>query len=128
MDIFVGSLIYLLSTRVVLYSEVHKMTKCSSNPGKVHFQRLLRWFIYIRDNKNLGLKFYANIEDEPLSDLSIQAIIKTENQLIVFFNSFCQNCTYTGRIIGAYAVFYQGGTKYHCTNFLGPVSQYSADI
>ena len=34
----VGSLIYLLSTRVDLSFSVHKLAKFSENPGKVHFE------------------------------------------------------------------------------------------
>ena len=34
----IGSLIYLLSTRVELSLAVHKLAKFSENPGKVHFQ------------------------------------------------------------------------------------------
>ena len=34
---FIGSLIYLLSTRVELGFSVHKLAKFSVNPGKVHF-------------------------------------------------------------------------------------------
>ena len=33
----IGSLIYLLSTRVDLSFEVHKLARFSANPGKVHF-------------------------------------------------------------------------------------------
>ena len=34
----IGLLIYLLSTRVDLSFEVHKLAKFSSNPGKVQFE------------------------------------------------------------------------------------------
>ena len=37
----VGSLIYLLSTRVDLSFEVHKLAKFPANPGKVHFEGLV---------------------------------------------------------------------------------------
>ena len=52
----IGSLIYLLSTRVDLSFAVHKLAKLSANPGKVHFEGLVHLLIYIRDNKTLGLK------------------------------------------------------------------------
>ena len=38
---FIGSLIYLLSTRVDLSFAVHKLAKFSANPGKVHFEGLI---------------------------------------------------------------------------------------
>ena len=34
----IGSLIYLLSTRVDLSFSVHKLAKFSANPGKLHFE------------------------------------------------------------------------------------------
>ena len=52
----IGSLIYLLSTRVDLSFAVHKLAKFSANPGKVHFELLIHLLRYIRDNKTLGLK------------------------------------------------------------------------
>ena len=39
----IRSLIYLLSTRVELSFSVHKLTKFSENPGKVHFEGLVHY-------------------------------------------------------------------------------------
>ena len=50
----IGSLIYLLSTRVDLSFGVHKFAKFSENPGKLHLGGLVHLLIYIRDNKTLG--------------------------------------------------------------------------
>ena len=66
---------------------VHKMAKLSSNPGKLHFEGLVHLLRYIRDKKNLGLKYYAKIENAPLSDLFRHTIIKTEDQLMVLYGS-----------------------------------------
>ena len=52
----IGSLIYLLFTRVDLSFAVHKLAKFSANPGKVHFEGLVHLLRYIRDNRTLGLK------------------------------------------------------------------------
>ena len=41
---------------------------------------------YIRDSKNLGLKYYAKIEDAPLSEILTLASIKYVNKLTVFYN------------------------------------------
>ena len=105
----IGSLIYLLSTRVDLIFSVHKLAKFSSNPGRVHFEGLVHLLRYIRDNNILGLNYYADMEDEPLSDLLIKAHIKTENQLMVF--SYCRWNFFPDNIrsTGAYIIFYQGG-------------------
>ena len=62
------------------------------------------------------------MKDVPLSDLFRQAIIKTDNQLIGLSDSSCQDCPATGRSIGAYIIFYQGGLIDHSTHFPVPVS------
>ena len=41
----IGSLIYLLSTRVDLSFVVHKLAKFSENPGKLHFEGLIHLLI-----------------------------------------------------------------------------------
>ena len=76
----IGSLIYLLSTRVDLSFAVRKLVKFSSSPGKVHFELLVHILRYIRENKTFGLKYYADMNDAPVSNLLRQAIINTENQ------------------------------------------------
>ena len=63
---------------------VHKLERFSSNPGTVHFEGLVHLMRYIRDNKTLVLKYYADTNDAPVSDLLIQASIKTENHLMDF--------------------------------------------
>ena len=63
------SLIYLLSTRVDLSFTVHKLAKFSANPGKVHFEGFVHLLRYIRDNKTLGLKYYAYMNAAPVSNL-----------------------------------------------------------
>ena len=59
----------------------------SSNPGKVHFEGSVHIFRYIRYNKTLGSKYYDDMNDAPVSDLSIQASIKTDNKLMAFSDS-----------------------------------------
>ena len=66
---------------------MHKLETFSSNPGKVHFEGLVHILRYIRDNKTLGLKYYADINDAPVTDLLRKASIKTENHLIDFSDS-----------------------------------------
>ena len=101
---YIGSLIYLLSTRVYLSIEVHKLEKFSENPGKVHFEGLVHLFRYIKDNKTLGLKYYADLNDAPVTDLLRQANIKTNNNLMAFSDSSWQDCLYTVRSKGAYII------------------------
>ena len=80
----IGTLIYLLSTRVDLSFAVHKSANFSANPGKVHFELLVHLLRYIRENKTLGLKYYADLNDAPVTDLLRQANIKTKNHLMDF--------------------------------------------
>ena len=76
---------------------VHKLGKFSDNPGKVQFKGLVHLLRYIRDNKTLGLKYYADLNDAPVTDILRQANIKTKNQLMAFSDSSWQDCPDTGR-------------------------------
>ena len=78
---------------------------------------------YIKDNKTLGLKYYAYLKDAPLSELLRQANINTENQLVVFYDYSWQYFPETGRSIGSYTIFYQGGPIYRGTHVPVSVSQ-----
>ena len=78
---------------------------------------------YIRDNKTLGLKYYADLNDAPVRYLLRQANIKTKNHLMDFSDSSWQDCPDTGRSKGAYIIFYQGGPIDHVTHVSGPVAQ-----
>ena len=78
-----------------------QVIKFSSNPGKVHFEGLVHLFRYIRYNKTLRLKYYVDMKDAHLSDLLIQANIKTENQLMYLSDYSWQDFPDTGRSTGA---------------------------
>ena len=119
----IGSFIYLLSTRVDLSFEVHKLAKFLANAGKVHFEGLIHLLRYISDNKTLVLKYYADINDALVTDLLRQASIKTNNHLMAFSDSSWQDCPNTGRSTGAYIIFYQVRPIYHVTHVPGPVAQ-----
>ena len=93
------------------------------NPGKVHFEGLVHSLRYITDNKNLGLIYYAKIEDELLSDLLRQNIIKTENHLVVLYESIWKDCQDIVISIGAYIVFYQVGPIDNCKHVIVPIAQ-----
>ena len=74
----------------------------------------------------MGLKYYADMKDAPLSDLTRKASIKTENQLMYFYDSIWQYCTDNGRSTGSYIIFYQIMPTDHGTHVQGPVYQSSA--
>ena len=105
---------------------VNKCEKFSSNPGKVHFEVLVHLLRYIRDKKTLGLKYYAHMNDAPVSYILRQASITTENQFMPFYDSSLQYFPITGIRTGEYIIFYQGGPIDHGIHVSGPVSQSSA--
>ena len=105
---------------------VHKVAKFSANTGKVHFEGLVHLLRYSRENKTLVLKYYADLNDAPVTDLLRQANINTKNQLMAFSGTSCQDCPDTGRSTGAYIIFYRGGSIDHDTHVPGPVAQSSA--
>ena len=84
---------------------VHKLAKFSANSGKVHFEGLVHLLGYIMDNKTLGMKYYADLNDAPVTDLLRQANIKTKNHLMDFSDSSWQDCPGTGRSTRAYRDF-----------------------
>ena len=94
---FIGPLIYLLYTTVQLTFSLQKLAKFSANPGKLHFELLVHLLRYIRDNNTLGLKYYTDMNDSPVTDLLRQDSIKTENHLMAFYDSSWQGCLDTGR-------------------------------
>ena len=106
---------------------MHKLENVSSNPGKVHFELSINILRYIRGNNNWGFKYYAYMNYAPVSDLLIKDSINTENHLMDFSGSILKYCLDTGRNIGAYITFYQGGPIDHGTNVPGTVAQSSAE-
>ena len=62
----------------------HKLEKFLEKPGKLHFEVLVHLLRYIRENNTLGLKYYADMNYAPVSDLLRRASIKTENHLMDF--------------------------------------------
>ena len=84
-------------------------------------------FRYIRYNKTSEFKYYSDMNDAPVFDLLRQANIKTDNQLMDFSDSSLQDFPNTGRIIGAYIIFYQGEIIDHGTNVPVIVAQSSTE-
>ena len=56
-----------------------------------------------------------------------QASIKTENQLMDFYDYSWQDFPDTGRSTGGYIIFYQGGPLDHGKNVPGPVDKSGAE-
>ena len=106
---------------------MHKLESFSAIPGNGHFELLVHLLRYIRDNKTLGLKYYANMNDAPVSDMLRQPITKYENHLMAFSDSSWQYFPDASISTGANIVFYQGGPIYHGTHVPGPFSQSSVE-
>ena len=75
----------------------------------------------------MGLKYYADLNDAPLTDHLRQANIKTKNHLMAFSDYSWQDCPDTGRSTVAYIISYQVGPIDHGTHVLGPVAQPSTE-
>ncbi len=63
----IGSLIYLAMTRCGITFAVNKLAKFSKRPGKVHFEAMLHVLWYLRDNCLVGIKFYSNTMESPIT-------------------------------------------------------------
>ena len=63
----------------------------------MHSEVLVHLLVYIRDNTTLSLKHYAYMNDAPVSDLLVQAIIKTDNHLMALYDYNSKDCTDTGK-------------------------------
>ena len=66
------------------------------------------------------------MNDAPVSDLLIQAIIDTYNRLMAFYDCIWQYFPYTGRSTGAYNIFYHNGPIYYGAHVSGPFAQSSS--
>ena len=75
----------------------------------------------------MGLKYYSDMNDVPVTDLLRQASIKTENHLMDFSDSSWQDFPDTFISTGVYIIFYQGGPINHGTHFPGKFDQSSAE-
>ena len=73
------------------------------------------------------MKYYADMNDAPVTELLRQDSIKTENHLMAFSDSSQQYFPDTDISTGAYIIFYQCGAIDHGTHVPGPVSQSSAE-
>ena len=105
-----------------------QVRKVSSNPGKLHSEGLVHLLRYIRDNDTLGVRYFTNMNDAPVSDLLIQDSINTENKLMDLSDSNCKYFPDTGISTGEYIIFYQGGPIDHATHVTVTVAQSGAEI
>ena len=74
----------------------------------------------------MALKYYADMNAAPVTDLLRKSSIKSENRLMAFSDSSWQNFPGTGRSTVSYIIFYKGVKIYHGTHVPGPFAQSSA--
>ena len=74
----------------------------------------------------MGFKYFADMNDAPVTDLLRQDSFKTDNQLMFLSDSSWQDCPDTGRSIGSYIIFYQGAPIYNDTHVPVSVAQSSS--
>ena len=75
----------------------------------------------------MGLEYYAYIKYAHLSNLSIKASTKAENQLMDMSDSSWKYFPDTDRITGSYIIVYKYGTIEHSTHVPVTVSQWSVE-
>ena len=75
----------------------------------------------------MGLKYYADMNDAPVTGLFRQASIKTDNCLMAFSDSSWRDCPDSDRSTGSYIIFYQYGPIDHSKHVSGPFVQSSAE-
>ena len=104
-----------------------QVRKLSQDPGKVHFEHLVHLLRYINYNKTLGLKYYADMNDAPVTDLFRQSSIKTENHLMAFMILVSKIVQKLRKSTRSYIIFYQGGPIENVTHVPVPLAQSSAE-
>ena len=96
-------------------------------PGKVHFQAVIHLLFYLRDNYNLGIKYYSKLRDSPVTKILSENGLDRNQTLIGFHDSSWQDCPDTGRSTGCHLLFAQGGVIDFSSFVPAPVAMSSAE-
>ena len=96
-------------------------------PGKNHFRAMLHTFHHIRCFHLVGLTFYSDVMDAPVSRLLFENDIPPNHPLIAYSDSSWQDCPDTGRSTGGYVLFMQGGVVDAASCLPDPVALSSAE-
>jgi transposase InsO family protein len=122
----VGSLIYLGMTRTDISYAVNKLAKYTRKPGRNYFEALLHLLRYLRDNDNLGLRYYSNIQEAPLTKMLTSQNISDQHLFYGFSDSSWNDDQDSGRSTGCFIITYMGGVD-HSSNLPDPVALSSAE-
>jgi hypothetical protein len=123
----VGALIYLTMTRTDILHAVNKLAKFTRKPGRSHFEVMVHILRYLRDNTYLGMRYYSNIANAPLTQMLISQSIQSNHFLFGFSDSSWNDDQDTGRSTGCFIITYMGGTVDHSSNLPDPVALSSAE-
>jgi hypothetical protein len=120
----IGSLIYLGMTRTDITYAVNKLAKYTRKPGQKQFEALLHLLRYLRDNNNLGLRYYSSVQDAPITQMLIGQNINDNHLLYGFSDSSWNDDQDSGRSTGCFIITYMGGIVDHSSNLPDPVAPY----
>jgi hypothetical protein len=125
----IGSLIYLEQTRTDILFAVNKLAKFTRCPGVKHMEALVHLLRYLRDNTNLGVRFYSDISRSPVYQMltTRTKLVMGEAKLFTFSDSSWNDDADSGRSTGAFLCYYMGGVVDHSSNMPDPVAMSSAE-
>jgi hypothetical protein len=123
----VGSLIYLGMTRVDNVYAVNKLAKFTHKPGKTHFEAIVHLLRYLRDHPNVGIHFYSDYQNAPMTKALIAENLTIAHPLFGFSDSSWNDDVDHGRSTGCFLITYMGGVVDHSSNLPDPVALSSAE-
>jgi hypothetical protein len=123
----IGSLIYLGMTRTDILYAVNKVAKFTKHPGRKHFDALIHVLRYLRDNIYLGICFYHDVTEAPITKMLMTENIQQTHTFYGFSDSSWNDDVDTGRSTGCFIIVYMGGVVDHSSNLLDPIAMSSAE-
>jgi hypothetical protein len=116
-----------LNTYPRLQFSVRKLAKHMRLPGRTHFQTLMHTLHHVRCHHLVGITFYSDVMDAPVSRLMFEYGVDPTVPLVTYSDSSWQDCPDTGRSTGGYLIFMQGGVVDAASSVPDPVALSSAE-
>jgi hypothetical protein len=82
---------------------------------------------YLRDNSLIGIKFYSDMKNSPITHMLVAENIQQSYPFFTFSDSSWNDDVDTGRSTGCFIVVYMGGIVDHSSNLPDPVALSSAE-
>ena len=104
-------LIYLMNTAYYLHFAISKLGEFNALPGKAHFKALKHLLMHLWCNRlRCGVTYYSDVSRSPVHQLLKEHTdAKPDASIVMFTDSFWQDCPDTGRSTGGYLLYHQGG-------------------